>query len=157
MCAIFISHSSRSRFCLWVYGLANNAPFRTGWRLETPLSDLFRHFDLLFVTGGLSPTSDDITREITAELLGLKLLHNDEVMAAIRQRLRVRGIKLVDTISRQAMVPDGAEVLPNENGTAPGLYLPRNINPLLNRRIFFCCPVHHGSCSRCSRNRSSRA
>jgi len=111
-----------------------------GIAIRDALSDLFRHFDLLFVTGGLGPTSDDITREITAELLGLKLLHNDEVMAAITQRLRVRGIKLVDTISRQAMVPEGAEVLPNENGTAPGLYLRRDISPLLHSPHLFLLP-----------------
>ncbi|MEY2486156.1 MAG: nicotinamide-nucleotide amidase [Verrucomicrobiota bacterium] len=111
-----------------------------GTAIRDALSDLFRHFDLLFVTGGLGPTSDDITREITAELLGLKLLHNDEVMAAITQRLRVRGIKLLDTISRQAMVPDGAEVLPNENGTARGLYLPNGINPLLRSPHLFLLP-----------------
>ncbi|MEY2539559.1 MAG: nicotinamide-nucleotide amidase [Verrucomicrobiota bacterium] len=111
-----------------------------GTAIRDALSDLFRHFDLLFVTGGLGPTSDDITREITAELLGLKLLHNDEVMAAITQRLRVRGIKLLDTISRQAMVPEGAEVLPNQSGTAPGLYLPNGINPLLRSPHLFLLP-----------------
>jgi len=79
--------------------------------------------DLIFVTGGLGPTTDDITREITAELLGLELIHDPILAAAITERLHRRGIRLTDRILRQAQVPRGAEVLPNENGTASGLYL----------------------------------
>jgi nicotinamide-nucleotide amidase len=79
--------------------------------------------EIIFVTGGLGPTTDDITREITAEFLGLELHHDATVMAAITARAARRGFRLTDRTSRQADVPSGATVLPNENGSAPGLYL----------------------------------
>lgn len=79
--------------------------------------------DLVIVTGGLGPTTDDITREITAELLGRPLCFHPEVMATITARLAERGIIATDRVSRQAQVPEGATLLPNEHGTAPGLYL----------------------------------
>lgn len=79
--------------------------------------------DLIFVTGGLGPTTDDLTREITAELLGLELVPDSALASTITQRLLRRGIRLTDRILRQAQVPRGAEILPNDNGTAPGLYL----------------------------------
>ena len=93
------------------------------------LKELFARGDVVFVTGGLGPTSDDITRDVTAELLHLKLEENAELLESLQQRLRVRGIKWVPSIARQAQVPAGAQILPNENGSAPGLYLKANINP----------------------------
>lgn len=82
--------------------------------------------DIIFVTGGLGPTTDDITREITAELFGLELGHDAAVMTAIATRAARQGFRLTDRTSRQAEVPHGATVLPNENGSAPGLYLIAN-------------------------------
>jgi nicotinamide-nucleotide amidase len=80
--------------------------------------------DLILVTGGLGPTSDDITREIVAELTGRPLRYDDGIFQKIKERFERRGLKLTDRISRQAYVPEGAAVLPNDFGTAPGLYLP---------------------------------
>jgi nicotinamide-nucleotide amidase len=80
--------------------------------------------DLVFVTGGLGPTSDDLTRELTAELLGLPLEPASGVEQAIRERFALRGLEMAERNRRQAMVPRGATVLPNPNGTAPGLHLP---------------------------------
>ena len=94
-------------------------------------------FDLVFVTGGLGPTTDDVTREAIAELLGLEFEENAEIANAIRHRLTSRGWKLTDRILRQALVPRGATILPNDRGTAPGLYFPKIRRPL--RRIF-CVP-----------------
>jgi nicotinamide-nucleotide amidase len=79
--------------------------------------------DLIFVTGGLGPTTDDLTREITAELLARPLAPDPALATLISERLRTRGIRLTDRILRQAQVPAGAVVLPNDHGTAPGLYL----------------------------------
>ena len=79
--------------------------------------------DLVIVTGGLGPTTDDITREITAELLGRPLRFDAEVMDTITARFAARDLTLTDRVSRQAQVPEGATLLPNEHGTAPGLYL----------------------------------
>jgi nicotinamide-nucleotide amidase len=104
------------------------------------LAAVFPGCEILFVTGGLGPTSDDITREMVADLLGLKLQKSSELLVSLRQRLQVRGIKWTSGIARQADVPAGAEVLPNQNGSAPGLYLRANINPQIHSPHLFLLP-----------------
>src|SRR5213080_2843130 len=104
------------------------------------LAELFPGCEILFVTGGLGPTSDDITREMVADLLGLELQQSPELLASLRQRLRVRGIGWTSAIARQADVHMGAEVLPNQNGSAPGLYLRANINPRIQSPHLFLLP-----------------
>src|SRR5881409_679829 len=104
------------------------------------LAELFPGYEMLFVTGGLGPTSDDITRETTADLLGLKLQQDPELLESLRQRLRLRGIKWAAGIARQADVPSGAQVLPNENGSAPGFYLKANISPRISSPHLFVLP-----------------
>ena len=94
-----------------------------GLAIRDALQENWTRSDLIFVTGGLGPTTDDITREITADLLGRELVPDPVLTETITQRLLRRGIRLTDRILRQAQVPRGAEVLPNDNGTAPGLYL----------------------------------
>lgn len=79
--------------------------------------------DILLVTGGLGPTTDDVTREITAELLGLPLTEDAGVLDGIRQRVLQRRHSFPERLRRQAMVPATARVLANPYGTAPGLYL----------------------------------
>src|SRR5262245_33031566 len=108
--------------------------------IRRTLAELFPGREILFVTGGLGPTSDDITREMVADLLGLELRQSAELLASLRQRLRVRGIKWTSGIARQAHVHAGAEVLPNENGSAPGLYLRANINPQIHSPHLFLLP-----------------
>jgi nicotinamide-nucleotide amidase len=80
--------------------------------------------DVILVTGGLGPTSDDITREIVAELTGRPLQYDDSILQRISERFKVRGLKMTDRTARQAYVPEGAAVLPNDHGTAPGLHIP---------------------------------
>jgi nicotinamide-nucleotide amidase len=79
--------------------------------------------DILIVTGGLGPTSDDITRAIAAEIFGRKLLLNETVLQSIRDRFAVSKRPMPRQVEVQAMVPEGATILPNVNGTAPGLAL----------------------------------
>jgi nicotinamide-nucleotide amidase len=104
------------------------------------LAELFPSYEMLFVTGGLGPTSDDITRETVADLLGLELRQHPELLESLRQRLRLRGIKWAAGIARQADVPSGAQVLPNENGSAPGFYFKANINPRISSPHLFVLP-----------------
>jgi competence/damage-inducible protein CinA-like protein len=99
-----------------------------GDAIRDALSENFANADLIFVTGGLGPTTDDITREITAELLGLELVLDRALEASITERLMTRGIRLTNRILRQARVPRGAQVLPNDNGSAAGLYLAAGLN-----------------------------
>ena len=93
--------------------------------------------DIVIVTGGLGPTSDDITRELIADLLGLPLLLDPAVVAAIEAHLYHRKRQMSLATQRQAMVPSGATVLPNACGTAPGLYFPP-----LPLRSFLTPPLH---------------
>src|ERR1700732_927068 len=72
------------------------------------LKELFARAEIILVTGGLGPTSDDITRDVAAELLGLKLEENAELLVSLKERLKVRGIKWVSSIARQAQVPTDA-------------------------------------------------
>ena len=78
----------------------------------------------ILVTGGLGPTSDDITREITAELFGMDMELDGDAMASIEARFAKMGKTPNENNRRQAMVPTGAQILHNDWGTAPGLYFP---------------------------------
>jgi len=108
--------------------------------IRQTLAELFPRCEILFVTGGLGPTSDDVTREMVADLLGLELRQSSQLLASLRQRLRARGIKWTPGIARQADVHVGAEVLSNQNGSAPGLYLRANINPEIQSPDLFLLP-----------------
>ena len=111
-----------------------------GPAIRDALGELFLRAEILFVTGGLGPTSDDITREMIAGLLGLELHQNQHLLVSLRQRLQARGIKWTSGIARQADVPAGAQILPNENGSASGLYLKANINPNVASPHLFALP-----------------
>lgn len=91
-------------------------------RLLQELDFAFSRCDTVFLTGGLGPTCDDITRECTAEFFGLELLYNEEAMEHIRRYMADLGrIRITENNNRQAMVPAGADIFINSAGTAPGL------------------------------------
>ncbi len=94
-----------------------------GAGIRAALAETFGRADIVLLTGGLGPTTDDITREAVAELLGLEMIHDEGVMEAIRQRFARRGLEMSPRNARQAQRPREAVVLPNAHGTAPGLYL----------------------------------
>jgi nicotinamide-nucleotide amidase len=108
--------------------------------IRRTLTELFPCCEILFVTGGLGPTTDDITREMVAESLGLELYQDPELLTWLERRLQVRGIKWSSGIARQADVLTGAQVLPNENGSASGFYLKANINPRIPSPHVFVLP-----------------
>jgi nicotinamide-nucleotide amidase len=108
--------------------------------IRRTLTELFPRCEILFVTGGLGPTTDDITREMVAESLELDLRQDPQLLAWLEQRLQVRGIKWTSGIARQAEVLAGAHVLPNENGSASGFYLKPNINPRIPSPHVFVLP-----------------
>ena len=95
-----------------------------GRAIRVALEETFGRAEIVFVTGGLGPTTDDVTREITADLLGVELVHDEEIMRAIAARFARRGLKLSERVALQALRPREAEVIPNPHGTAPGLYFP---------------------------------
>ena len=74
----------------------------------------------MIFSGGLGPTEDDLTREAVAQALGVSLHRDAQVLAGIDQRFATRGWKMSANNAKQADVLEGATVLPNPNGTAPG-------------------------------------
>lgn len=105
-----------------------------GAAIRDALREACTRADIVIVTGGLGPTSDDITREATAEVLGLTMDLDEGVMTFLTDFFAKRGRTVNEHNKRQAMVPQGGEVLANPNGTAPGLYFrpelgqPRKLN-----------------------------
>jgi nicotinamide-nucleotide amidase len=101
--------------------------------------------DVLVLTGGLGPTDDDLTRHAVSEACGVTLIEDSAIVERIAARFARRGLKMPDITRRQAQVLDGAAVLENPNGTAPGQYLehdgraivllpgpPRELQPMLD-------------------------
>lgn len=93
----------------------------TGPDIVQAVRESLSRADLVITTGGLGPTSDDITRDLVAQLLGLGLVEDASILAKIESYFVSRKRTMPRSTRVQAMVPKGAEVLPNANGTAPGL------------------------------------
>lgn len=91
------------------------------------IRDAFREalgrVEVVISIGGLGPTEDDLTRETLAELLGRKLHLDETILRGIQERFRRLGHEMPEVNRRQAMVPEGATVLDNQRGTAPGLWI----------------------------------
>ena len=92
-------------------------------RLKEAVDLALSRADLVITSGGLGPTYDDITREVVAGALGRELLLDEAILGGIRAYFARSGRVMTDNNRRQAMVPDGAIVLPNDQGTAPGLII----------------------------------
>lgn len=78
--------------------------------------------DIVLITGGLGPTNDDITKRVLCEYFKTTLVENTEVLEQIKARFMPRGIPMLERNLQQALVPQSSTVLPNERGTAPGLW-----------------------------------
>jgi nicotinamide-nucleotide amidase len=116
--------------------------------LAEAFRDALHRVPVVISSGGLGPTEDDLTRETVAELLGRRLQRNEEIVRAIEARFRSFKREMPEINLRQAMVPEGAEVLENPRGTAPGLWIedkgrmiallpgpPRELKPLFLEQV----------------------
>jgi len=92
-------------------------------RLFTAMESAFECSDVVVISGGLGPTQDDITKDVSAEFFGRSLILHEESMRRIEERFAKVGWQLPVHVERNAMVPEGAHVLPNDNGAAPGVVL----------------------------------
>lgn len=90
--------------------------------VESAQHALFRS-DIVIFSGGLGPTEDDLTREAVAEALAVRLRRDPEIVAKLEKRFADRGWKMTPNNAKQGDVIEGATVLPNPNGTAPGQWL----------------------------------
>ena len=91
-------------------------------RIEAAMRLAMSRADVVLMTGGLGPTEDDLTRDVLAAVLERPLRLDPQVLAAIEQRFAHRRVAMPENNRKQAMVPQGAEVLRNPRGTAPGLW-----------------------------------
>ena len=101
----------------------------TGPDIEQAVREALGRADLVITTGGLGPTSDDITRDLVAQLLGKKLHEDAAALANIERFFTARKRQMPESTKVQALVPDGALVLQNAHGTAPGLAMELAPNP----------------------------
>jgi nicotinamide-nucleotide amidase len=100
-----------------------------GPAIEQAVREALGKADLVITTGGLGPTSDDITRELIAKLLGRNLVEDREAAQNIENFFRVRKRPMPERVKVQALVPEGAIVLQNSHGLAPGIALEVRPNP----------------------------
>ena len=96
-------------------------------RLSEAVRTALGRSDVVILTGGLGPTEDDLTKEVCAEVMGFALKEDYHTKKRIEEYLKNSVFKVIpDNNWKQAMVPEGAIVLDNDNGTAPGLILEKN-------------------------------
>lgn len=95
-----------------------------GIAIEEALREASHRCDVVIVTGGLGPTSDDITREATAKVLGVELIEDEAALRSLKDFFAKRNRVMADSNLKQAEVLVGSDVLLNKNGTAPGIYAP---------------------------------
>lgn len=120
-----------------------------GEPIRASLGECLDRAGIVIMTGGLGPTSDDITRDLVAAHFGLPLDHHPDIEETILAYFKRRNLTAPDSIRVQAMVPRGATVLPNRHGTAPGFHLerdgrhvfclpgpPRELYPMFEREVF---------------------
>src|SRR6266404_3746865 len=117
-------------------------------RLEEAIKDAARRSKIVITTGGLGPTEDDVTRKVAARALGRRLSLNETILEELRQKFLSFGQQMPERNSRQAMVIEDAEVLPNPNGSAPGMFIehegvaivllpgpPREMRPMFENHV----------------------
>src|SRR5215831_5662068 len=94
--------------------------------LTTTISEAIQRFEIVILSGGLGPTEDDVTRDAVAAALGVDQSFSNEICDQIAARFARMNRAMAEINKRQAYVIDGADVLPNANGTAPGQWIAVN-------------------------------
>lgn len=95
-------------------------------RLKKAFSQALEDNDLVIVTGGLGPTQDDLTKETAAAYFGRELILVPELETHLRDWFKRRGLQMTPNNLRQAYIPEGARILHNSDGSAPGVLLEEN-------------------------------
>jgi nicotinamide-nucleotide amidase len=116
--------------------------------LEEAIRDAMRRSEIIISTGGLGPTEDDITKKVFARVLKRRMVLNEAMLAKIQERFARRGVKMPEINSRQALIPEQALALENNNGTAPGILMtegkctvvllpgpPREMKPMFDEAV----------------------
>ena len=130
----------------WISREMNKIGFRTetvitvgddGKSISDAIDTCLDVADVVFMTGGLGPTKDDITKKVICEKFGTELVLNEAVLANVAEMLGRRGIALTENNRGQALVPATATVINNAVGTAPGIMMevPSNSLPERSRRV----------------------
>jgi nicotinamide-nucleotide amidase len=101
--------------CFYQTTVGDNKP-----RIISCMKEALSRADVLLITGGLGPTADDLTTECLAEAFNVPLIFDETVMERIEAFFRTRGYKMPETNRKQALRPEGSDLLPNPRGTAPG-------------------------------------
>jgi nicotinamide-nucleotide amidase len=118
-------------------GIDSHFQTKVGDNLERMVSSIrlgLERSDAVILCGGLGPTQDDITREAIAEVMGVRLVRHPEIGERIRAMFAARGREMADNNLRQADVPEGATIIAQMPGTAPGLVCP------VNNKIIYAVP-----------------
>ena len=95
-------------------------------RLANELKTALGRSDIVITSGGLGPTTDDLTKEVCCEVMGFKLREDEGTVERIRSYFRNKGAEMPESNLKQAMLPVGATVFENNHGTAPGAALERD-------------------------------
>ena len=103
-------------------------------RIATAIETALDRSDAVVITGGIGPTQDDMTREALAQVTGQELVFSNEYAGQLREWWARRGREMPESNLRQAYYPEGAEMLPNPRGTAPGLMVRHE------GKLIFCVP-----------------
>lgn len=91
--------------------------------LETVLSEALKIGDIVFLTGGLGPTTDDLTRNIVSKVLQRPLELRNDLLEGVQKKFRARGLEFPECARNQALILEGATAIPNDVGTAPGMHI----------------------------------
>ena len=117
-------------------------------RLEETIRDAVKRSDVVITTGGLGPTEDDVTRQVSARAIGRELVYHTEIETDLRERFKKWGREMPEINKRQAFVIEDARILPNPNGSAVGMLVetsekflvvlpgpPRELKPMFENHV----------------------